>query len=49
MTIMDQFGRPVDPVPCRAPKIGFGVGLYLPNGELKTETLAPQPTPQEQA
>lgn len=49
MSIVDQFGRPVDPVPQRKPKIGFGMDLYLPNGNLKPEAPAPQPAPGEQA
>ena len=49
MTIVDQYGRPVDPVPCRKPKIGFEAHLYLPNGELKAESPKSQQTPKEQA
>jgi hypothetical protein len=49
MSLLDQFGRPVDPVPVRKTKIGFGVGPYHPNGKMKAETPTPQPAPQEQA
>lgn len=43
MSIVDQFGRPVDPMPVRKPKIGFGADLYLPNGEMKTLVTPPLP------
>lgn len=43
MSLLDQFGRSVDPVPVRKPKIGFGADLYLPNGELKPAPITPQP------
>ena len=49
MSIVDQFGRSVDPVPVRKPKIGFGVDLYQPNGEMKPQAPLPQPQPKEQA
>ena len=42
MTILDQFGNPVDPTPQRKPKIGFAADLYLPNGEMKPEPLTSQ-------
>jgi hypothetical protein len=42
MTILDQFGYPVDPTPQRKPKIGFAADLYLPNGEMKPDPAIEQ-------